>query len=301
MDPLRPASVEELKTLIQLYKQRLPESIQFVSLLQNILRTNTTLSESDKQRISHRLRKTVYVPNKEDCNQFATFIAVSCEEVKIIYKHKITLRISCVMTIAYFQDPFILPNTLEDPPTELTIALQQTTYINWNLKPVFTIGPNSDIRARLTEIIAEHKLPLESRSDCINFWMPKEEAAKLNPVVPNDVELKPLRFQHGKLINEWWPYRYPSSQRYFESAIEHYGGFGLFDKTSQELVACVFQNDHDAVGSKLNNFFTATYTQFLIEPTGVMEVHLLKLCLNILRTNTIKMSILSSQMIMHVQ
>ncbi|EAA14044.3 AGAP010111-PA, partial [Anopheles gambiae str. PEST] len=54
--------------------------------------------------------------------------------------------------------------------------------------------------------------------------------------------------QHAKQLNEWWPYRYRTSQQYFESAIKYFGAFGLFDKTSGELVACVFQNDHDAVG-----------------------------------------------------
>uniref|UniRef100_A0A182W8E8 GCN5-related N-acetyltransferase Rv2170-like domain-containing protein n=1 Tax=Anopheles minimus TaxID=112268 RepID=A0A182W8E8_9DIPT len=37
------------------------------------------------------------------------------------------------------------------------------------------------------------------------------------------------------------------SQCYIESAIKHNGGLGLFDKTSGELVACVFKNDLDGI------------------------------------------------------
>ncbi|XP_001238135.3 uncharacterized protein LOC4578369 isoform X1 [Anopheles gambiae] len=225
MDPLRPARVEELKHLIGIYKQFLAQSIQFVSLLQNILRTNLTLHDTDKEQVSHRLQKTVYIPNNEKGNRLATFVAISREE-----------------------DLFIFMNTLEVPPTELTHALEHTTYIKWGIKPMFVIGDNSEIRAKLSQLTVELKVQFESWSDCVNYWMPQTEAAKLSYIVPADVDLKPLQVQHAKQLNEWWPYRYRTSQQYFESAIKYFGAFGLFDKTSGELVACVFQNDHDAVG-----------------------------------------------------
>uniref|UniRef100_A0A182R1M3 N-acetyltransferase domain-containing protein n=1 Tax=Anopheles funestus TaxID=62324 RepID=A0A182R1M3_ANOFN len=225
MEPLRAASEEEIRQLIQIYEKRLPESVQFVLLLQNILRINTTVDGFDLEEASHRFQKTIYIPNNEYINHFATFVAISREE-----------------------DQFVLINTLEYPPVVLTNALQKTNYIKWDHKPMFVIDGNNAIRAKLFHIVEERKLRLESWSECINFWMPREEAAKLSFVVPNEVELKPLQIEHGKVLNEWWPYRYKASQRYMESAIKHNGGLGLFDKTSGELVACVFKNDHDAVG-----------------------------------------------------
>lgn len=65
--------------------------------------------------------------------------------------------------------------------------------------------------------------------------------------VPNEVQLKPLEKMHGKQINDWWPYRYKTSQSYIESAIQYNGSLGLFDKISGNLVACVFKNDLDGI------------------------------------------------------
>lgn len=225
MEPLRPASEEDIRQLIDIYEHSLPDSIQFVSLLQNISRVNARLCESNLEEVSHRIQKTVYVPNVRNENRFATFVAVSREE-----------------------DPFVLMHTLENPPVELANALRKTNYINWDHKPVLVIGGNKAIRSSLYELVAERALRLKSWSDCINYWMPKEEAAKLSYEVPNDVQLKPLEKEHGRILNEWWPFRYKASLRYMESAIEHNLGLGLFDKSTGELVACVFINDHNAVG-----------------------------------------------------
>ncbi|XP_053662229.1 uncharacterized protein LOC128711384 [Anopheles marshallii] len=225
MEPLRPASQEEIRKLIQIYERNLPESVQFISLLQNIIRVNTTLCGFEAEEISHRVQKTIYIPNNETIDQFATFVAISREN-----------------------DPFVLMHTLEYPPTVLTNVLKKSNYIKWNHKPTIVIGGNSPTCANLSQILEERILRLDVLSDCINYWIPCEEATKLSFVVPSDVELKPLQIEHGKVLNEWWPYRYKASQCYIESAIKLNGGLGLFDKTSGELVACVFQNDHDAVG-----------------------------------------------------
>ncbi|XP_050078894.1 uncharacterized protein LOC126565729 [Anopheles maculipalpis] len=225
MEPLRPASAEEILQLIHIYEQSLPDSIQFVALLQNISRINAKLYGSDLEEVSHRLQKTVYVPGGESANRFATFVAISREE-----------------------DPFVLVHTLQNPPVELSDALRKTNYINWDIKPTFVIGGNKAIRASLHQVVEEKALRLQSRSDCINFWMPREEAANVSFDVPNNVQLKLLTKEHGRILNESWPFRYRTSQRYIESAIEHSVGLGLFDKSSAELVAFVFMNDHDAAG-----------------------------------------------------
>ncbi|XP_035909782.1 uncharacterized protein LOC118511154 [Anopheles stephensi] len=225
MEPLRPASEEEIRQLIRIYEQGLPDSIQFVALLQNILRINTKLHGTDLEQVSHRFQKTVYVPSGESENRYATFVAISREE-----------------------DLFVLMHTLQSPPVELSNAVLNTKYIKCDLKPVFTIGAHLAIRDSLSQLMEQRGLSLDGWSDCLNYWMPREEAAKLSYVVPSEVQLKPLAKEHARILNECWPYRYKTSQLYMESAIEHSIGLGLFDKRSGELVAWVFMNDHDAVG-----------------------------------------------------
>uniref|UniRef100_A0A182YQV6 N-acetyltransferase domain-containing protein n=1 Tax=Anopheles stephensi TaxID=30069 RepID=A0A182YQV6_ANOST len=249
MEPLRPASEEEIRQLIRIYEQGLPDSIQFVALLQNILRINAKLHGTDLEQVSHRFQKTVYVPSGESENRYATFVAISREE-----------------------DLFVLMHSLQSPPVELSNAVLNTKYIKCDLKPVFTIGAHLAIRDSLSQLMEQRGLSLDSWSDCLNYWMPREEAAKLSYVVPSEVQLKPLAKEHARILNECWPYRYKTSQLYMESAIEHSIGLGLFDKRSGELVAWVFMNDHDAA------FFTfpGTCTLFPIATIEDMEVTLAK-------------------------
>uniref|UniRef100_A0A182K638 DUF5645 domain-containing protein n=1 Tax=Anopheles christyi TaxID=43041 RepID=A0A182K638_9DIPT len=53
MEPLRPANVEEVKQLIRIYEQNIPDSVQFVLILQNILPLNTAIDEKNLDEASH--------------------------------------------------------------------------------------------------------------------------------------------------------------------------------------------------------------------------------------------------------
>ncbi|XP_041776379.1 uncharacterized protein LOC121595948 isoform X3 [Anopheles merus] len=223
MEPLRPASTEEIKQLIENYQENIPEHVQFVLILQNILRMNTTIPEHIREEVSHRVQKTVYIPTGGNFNQSATFVAISREE-----------------------DLYIMAHSLESPPYELCNAIRTTKYIKWDLKPVFVIGGAKELQTEIHHKAFEFKLKVHT-SDFINYWIPPNEVSKLEVVVPNEVQLKPLEKMHGEQINEWWPYRYKTSQSYIESAIQYNGSLGLFDKVSGNLVACVFKNDLDGI------------------------------------------------------
>lgn len=82
MEPLRPASTEEIKQLIENYQEKIPEHVQFVLILQNILRINKTIPEHIREELSHRVQKTIYIPTGGNFNQSATFVAISREEVR---------------------------------------------------------------------------------------------------------------------------------------------------------------------------------------------------------------------------
>ncbi|XP_050072557.1 uncharacterized protein LOC126560642 [Anopheles maculipalpis] len=223
MEQLRPADEVEIRQLIQIYERNLPESVQFMLILQNILRIKTTVQRSEPETVSHRLRKTVYVPKKENNNHFATFVAISRED-----------------------DLHIMAHSLENPPLELCSALETTSFIDWQRKPTFVVGGAKIVHELIHRKAQELSLQIDT-AEYVNYWIPQEKAAKIEFVVPNDVLLKPLKKDHGKILNDMWPYRYGSSQWYIESAITHNGGLGLFDKTSEELVACVFKNDLDGI------------------------------------------------------
>uniref|UniRef100_A0A182W8E9 DUF5645 domain-containing protein n=1 Tax=Anopheles minimus TaxID=112268 RepID=A0A182W8E9_9DIPT len=145
MEPLRSASQEEIRLLLQIYEANIPESVQFVLILQNILRINTTVSGCDLEVASHRIRKTIYIPNQQNSNRFATFVAISRDD-----------------------DLYIMAHSMQDPPLELSDALQNTQLINWDLKPVFVIGRNKLIHEKIHQKAKEFSLTIDtycSRSD----------------------------------------------------------------------------------------------------------------------------------------
>uniref|UniRef100_A0AAG5DPW6 N-acetyltransferase domain-containing protein n=1 Tax=Anopheles atroparvus TaxID=41427 RepID=A0AAG5DPW6_ANOAO len=225
IESLRPATPEEIEQLLNTYQQLLPASVQFVSLLQNIVRMRATLHGALLKEASDRFRKTIYIPNQPKSTQFATFLAISPDE-----------------------DIHVMVNTLEQPPTELEDAIRNSNYIKWHLKPLFVIGGENGIRESVHKIATERNLPMELISDCINYWIPREKAANICYDIPDDVELRSLQVEHAKILDDWWPFRYATSQRYYESVIQHNGSLGLFDKTDGQLVACVIKNDHDGIG-----------------------------------------------------
>uniref|UniRef100_A0A182NNP3 N-acetyltransferase domain-containing protein n=1 Tax=Anopheles dirus TaxID=7168 RepID=A0A182NNP3_9DIPT len=225
MEPLRPATTEEIKQLIHFYEQRLPEAGQFALLLQHISRVNSTLRGDDLEKVSDRYRKTIYVPKTGNLQQFATFLVISLGE-----------------------DPFVFMHSMESPPIELSTALRNTCYVKWEIQQRVVIGGYNEIRDCLHQTAMERKLHVEAWSECLNYWMLREEAANLTYAVPNDVELRPLKIEHGVQLNECWPFRYKTSQRYIESSIQHNAGLGLFDRITGQLVSWVFKNDHDAIG-----------------------------------------------------
>uniref|UniRef100_A0A182PYS2 N-acetyltransferase domain-containing protein n=1 Tax=Anopheles epiroticus TaxID=199890 RepID=A0A182PYS2_9DIPT len=222
-EPLRPASIEEIEQLIRIYEQNIPQTLQYVLILQNVLRISTTIHGDELEEASHRVRKTVYIPKDGNFHKFATFLAISCDE-----------------------DLYIMAHSLQSPPDELTGAIKRTSYIKWNLKPVFVIGGAKETWDQINQMAIMFNLTIDTE-DFINYWMSQEEASKLTIVIPNDVQLKQLEKQHGKQLNEWWPYSYKTSQRYIESAIQYNGGLGFFDKITDNLVACVFKNDLDGI------------------------------------------------------
>ncbi|XP_058122676.1 uncharacterized protein LOC131293566 [Anopheles ziemanni] len=227
IEPLRPATSVEIDQLVNIYEQLLPESVQFVSLLQNIVRIKAALQGTALEKASHRFRKTIYVPNKANPIQFATFLAIGMDK-----------------------DIFVMVNTLEQPPNELEDAIRKTSYIKWHHNPMFVVGGDSGIRESLYKVVGERGIldSIQLESDCKNYWMHREKAATFSYDVPDDVELKPLLVAHAKVIDDLWPHKYNESLRYFETVIQHNGGLGLFDKNDGQLVACVIKNDHDGIG-----------------------------------------------------
>lgn len=85
--------------------------------------------------------------------------------------------------ICYYvlKDLYIMAHSLESPPYELCNAIRTTKYIKWNLKPVFVIGGAKELQTEIHHKAFEFKLKVHT-SDFINYWIPPNEASKLEVV-----------------------------------------------------------------------------------------------------------------------
>lgn len=67
--------------------------------------------------------------------------------------------------------------------------------------------------------------------------------------IPDEVYLDKLRDEHVDIINEVWPHKYPGSEEFIRCQILMTDGFGLFLKSTNELVSWVLTNEHYCPGS----------------------------------------------------
>lgn len=74
----------------------------------------------------------------------------------------------------------------------------------------------------------------------IMYFLPKEEALKLNPSVPEGLQVGPLQPYHAKIINDLWPHRETGSEFSLERLIRWNPSMGLFDKQGDLLGWCLF-------------------------------------------------------------
>ncbi|KAJ8924213.1 hypothetical protein NQ315_007004 [Exocentrus adspersus] len=74
---------------------------------------------------------------------------------------------------------------------------------------------------------------------CYMFSIPSDEALAFEILCPEEVYIKKLDTTHADLVNSLWPHRYENSEKLISLLIEMNGGYGLFSKSSDELVCWV--------------------------------------------------------------
>lgn len=77
--------------------------------------------------------------------------------------------------------------------------------------------------------------------DSVLYTMSIEKAKTIKVNVPENTYVKKLTREHSREINEVWPHNFENSQDFISVYIELNGGYGLFDRENEELVAWVLQ------------------------------------------------------------
>ncbi|KAJ8931000.1 hypothetical protein NQ314_016143 [Rhamnusium bicolor] len=88
-------------------------------------------------------------------------------------------------------------------------------------------------------------------SECHNeilMNIPDEDLEQLADMCPEEVEIRKLDTSHSNTVNLPWPQKFPNSEEYVSSLIETNEGYGLFLKSTDELVSWVVKTGLGQLG-----------------------------------------------------
>ncbi|KAG5867387.1 hypothetical protein JTB14_022925 [Gonioctena quinquepunctata] len=137
--------------------------------------------------------------------------------------------------------------TLAEDGEKVYKSLKETKRINFNRKVVF-YAIHSSLYPIILRIIEEMNLKIEKTNPNYIYTMPKEYAIDFKIECPPDVKLAKLEITHSNLVNTHWTNSFPNSEVYVAEFIKNNGGFGLFLKSTNELVAWVFKTAVGKIG-----------------------------------------------------
>ncbi|XP_055537532.1 uncharacterized protein LOC129725559 [Wyeomyia smithii] len=226
-DILRPLSREELCALRELYCKHYTVDLHFYFFIKNALRWQeqlTELSESEKMKLCVRAFIEFYTPKAVNPLETGTFVAVTKNEDPNVYFHSLT-----------------------EEPAQLEKYLCETKRIDWTASPVFSCV-SDQFADTLANVLRKFNCKYDLLSDCSYYKLSHELAVQCQFQIPEDLVMKPLEPRCASVMNERWPHRYPNSQKYIEMLIKFNGGYGLFNKESNDLVGWVLKNEFAGIG-----------------------------------------------------
>ncbi|KAF2878768.1 hypothetical protein ILUMI_27395, partial [Ignelater luminosus] len=111
--------------------------------------------------------------------------------------------------------------------------------LKWNRKCLIyamLIDHYPTIQKALNQInIVSQEIP------CSIWWMPIEDALHLEFQIPSNMYVARLTEQDVSVINSHWPHSYPGSDKYLKFIIGMNGGYGLYLKSTNALIAWIMR------------------------------------------------------------
>lgn len=254
-DVLQPMPDADLLRYRDICAKRLPATLQVHHFLTIQHRWKHLFarpeSEALTKNIAPKCKTIFYVPRNASADN-CTFVAISDELLSANY--------NCS----------IYAFTLESPPTELVDCLRDTGRIDWQSGPLFE-ALSEPLVPVVEEMLAKKQISCQwsDTIDCV--WMPKEEAIAIDVryfgcldhatvlgflinlcfrihSIPDELYFDALGECHASIINETWAYRCDTSLNYIRSILQLNGGLGLFEKSTNRILAWILINDHLAFG-----------------------------------------------------
>ncbi|XP_018560931.1 uncharacterized protein LOC108903292 isoform X2 [Anoplophora glabripennis] len=108
-----------------------------------------------------------------------------------------------------------------------------------NDKILFLYAIHNKFYPIVAKAVREKGINLSIDDHCHMFSIPQEEALKFETECPPDVYIKQLDKSYANFINSIWPHRYEDSEKFIELLIEMNDSYGVFLKSTNELVSWI--------------------------------------------------------------
>ncbi|XP_008190613.1 uncharacterized protein LOC663674 isoform X2 [Tribolium castaneum] len=131
--------------------------------------------------------------------------------------------------------------TLDDQCTNLYQGLTETSLLNYNNIRTIFYGVHERHAHVILKYLQEKKIKFVN-IPCYFYCTSPEQAKKFTIECPSDVYLKKLEPSAGQQVDTIWPHRFLGSDQYLSNFIEANGGYGLFLKSTNEMVAWVLKH-----------------------------------------------------------
>lgn len=222
-DILRELSDEELNYVLELLKTKLPYAIRDYYFIQCAIKFREKAKNFSNVSVKCLPKfYTIYNGQKENCTVFA---------------------------ITGNEDHTVSAFTFEKSLNELKECFDRTELIKWE-QGVLIVLMHAEQTVVPLQTIINNESNLKKDEEASYYWITKEEAQHVSftITVPDNTIIKSLTEHHAKTCNDMWQWRYSNSEKYVRSLILINGGYGLFDQTTDELLAFALINDHFATG-----------------------------------------------------
>ncbi|CAO1383639.1 unnamed protein product [Diamesa serratosioi] len=261
-DILRELNDEELNYVLEKLKKKLPYAIRDYYFIQCALKFRESARNYNDVSVKCLPKfYTHYNGNKENCTIFA---------------------------ITGKEDHTVSAFTFEKCLKELKECFDRTELINWD-QGVLIVLMHAEQTGVPLETIMHNGANLKDDERASYYWMTKEEALLISSTItiPDNTTIQNLTEHDAKTCNDMWQWRYENSEKYIRSLILLNGGYGLFDQTTNELLAFALINDHFATGllnvvkksrgkgygELMARYLTVKIAEMQLHPTCYIDVH----------------------------
>ncbi|KAG5896306.1 hypothetical protein JTB14_008862 [Gonioctena quinquepunctata] len=137
--------------------------------------------------------------------------------------------------------------TLDDSGKNVYEGLMNTRRIDFRKVLHFDDIP-SNVHTTILRVFEEKKLKVSVNiANCV-YTTPRIKAIHFQSKCPDHLRLSKLQVTDSNLMNSTWAGRFPGSEEYIATLIEKIGGYGLYLKSTNELVAWVVKKGLGEIG-----------------------------------------------------